>query len=107
MVHIGNDWDALLADYFASEQYQTLRRFLAEEYLDVAKLFVCDTHDAYFSKLRQDGFHPFPMYFSVFHTGTMANVNRKLKHGKAVSDQAFPEYGIFANVFLCFGRKVE
>ena len=32
MVHIGNDWDALLADYFASEQYQTLRRFLVEEY---------------------------------------------------------------------------
>lgn len=32
MVHIGNDWDALLADYFASEQYQALRRFLAQEY---------------------------------------------------------------------------
>ena len=32
MVHIGNDWDTLLADYFASEQYQALRRFLAEEY---------------------------------------------------------------------------
>ena len=32
MVHIGNDWDELLADYFASEQYQALRRFLAEEY---------------------------------------------------------------------------
>ena len=32
MVHIGNDWDTLLQDYFASEQYQALRRFLAEEY---------------------------------------------------------------------------
>lgn len=32
MVHIGNDWDGLLADYFASEQYQALRRFLADEY---------------------------------------------------------------------------
>ena len=32
MVHIGNDWDALLADYFASEQYQSLRAFLAQEY---------------------------------------------------------------------------
>jgi uracil-DNA glycosylase len=32
MVSIGNDWDGLLADFFASEQYQTLRRFLAEEY---------------------------------------------------------------------------
>lgn len=32
MVHIGNDWDELLKDYFASEQYQTLRAFLAQEY---------------------------------------------------------------------------
>lgn len=32
MVHIGNDWDALLADYFASEQYRMLRQFLAAEY---------------------------------------------------------------------------
>ena len=32
MVHIGNDWDELLRDYFASEPYQTLRAFLAQEY---------------------------------------------------------------------------
>ena len=32
MVHIGNDWDELLKDYFASEQYQTLRQFLVQEY---------------------------------------------------------------------------
>ncbi|MBQ6076918.1 MAG: uracil-DNA glycosylase [Clostridia bacterium] len=32
MVHIGNDWDDLLKDYFASEQYQTLRQFLVQEY---------------------------------------------------------------------------
>ena len=32
MVHIGNDWDELLAGYFESEQYQALRRFLVEEY---------------------------------------------------------------------------
>lgn len=32
MVHIGNDWDALLKDYFDSESYQTLRRFLFDEY---------------------------------------------------------------------------
>ena len=32
MVQIGNDWDGLLKDYFASEQYQTLRQFLAQEY---------------------------------------------------------------------------
>jgi uracil-DNA glycosylase len=32
MVHIGNDWDDLLKDYFASEQYQALRQFLVQEY---------------------------------------------------------------------------
>lgn len=32
MVHIGNDWDALLAPTFASAQYAALREFLKEEY---------------------------------------------------------------------------
>lgn len=32
MVHIGNDWDALLKDEFEQEYYQELRKFLATEY---------------------------------------------------------------------------
>ncbi|MBR3211737.1 MAG: uracil-DNA glycosylase [Firmicutes bacterium] len=32
MVNIGNSWDALLADQFASEYYQKLRAFLIKEY---------------------------------------------------------------------------
>lgn len=32
MVHIGNDWDALLAPEFQSESYQKLRQFLITEY---------------------------------------------------------------------------
>ena len=32
MVQIGNDWDALLKDYFESEPYRALRAFLAQEY---------------------------------------------------------------------------
>lgn len=32
MVHIGNDWDALLTPAFASESYRRLRQFLANEY---------------------------------------------------------------------------
>ena len=32
MVQIGNDWDALLKVYFASEPYQQLRAFLVQEY---------------------------------------------------------------------------
>ncbi len=34
MVHIGNDWDALLADEFDKDYYRSLRRFLAAEYRD-------------------------------------------------------------------------
>ena len=32
MVHIGNDWDALLNDEFESEYYKKLREFLKKEY---------------------------------------------------------------------------
>ena len=32
MVHIGNDWDELLKSEFSKEYYQTLRKFLAQEY---------------------------------------------------------------------------
>ena len=32
MVHIGNDWDTILAPEFASESYQKLRQFLIQEY---------------------------------------------------------------------------
>ena len=32
MVHIGNDWDSILHDDFASESYQKLRQFLIQEY---------------------------------------------------------------------------
>lgn len=32
MVHIGNDWDEILRDDFASESYQRLRQFLIQEY---------------------------------------------------------------------------
>ena len=32
MVHIGNEWDQLLADEFKKDYYQKLRRFLAYEY---------------------------------------------------------------------------
>ncbi len=32
MVHIGNDWDALLKDEFEKEYYQKIRRILASEY---------------------------------------------------------------------------
>ena len=32
MVHIGNDWDAILADEWEKEYYQNLRQILRREY---------------------------------------------------------------------------
>lgn len=32
MVHIGNDWDTILAPEFSSESYLRLREFLKREY---------------------------------------------------------------------------
>lgn len=54
MVHIGNDWDALLANEFQSENYQQLRQFLIQEYR---------THTIYpnmydiFNALRYTAYH--------------------------------------------------
>lgn len=54
MVQIGNDWDALLKDYFASESYQTLRRFLAQEYR--THTIYPDMYDI-FNALKYTSFH--------------------------------------------------
>lgn len=45
MVHIGNDWDALLADEFESEYYRRLRVFLKREY--AAGAVYPDMHDIF------------------------------------------------------------
>lgn len=54
MVHIGNDWDALLASEFASESYQQLRRFLLTEYR--TKTIYPDMYDI-FNALKYTPYH--------------------------------------------------
>ena len=49
MVHIGNDWDALLADQFSQEYYLKLRAFLKQEYS--TRRIYPDMHDI-FNALR-------------------------------------------------------
>ena len=34
MVHLGNDWDTVLAEEFASEYYQKIRYWLKKEYAE-------------------------------------------------------------------------
>lgn len=45
MVHLGNDWDNLLADVFNSESYLNLRKFLIEEYR--TRAVYPDMHDIF------------------------------------------------------------
>jgi len=49
MVHIGNDWDALLTDQFSQEYYLKLRAFLKQEYS--TRRIYPDMHDI-FNALR-------------------------------------------------------
>lgn len=53
MVHVGNDWDALLADEFEKDYYKALRRFLASEYR--TRLIHPDMNDI-FNALKQTSY---------------------------------------------------
>lgn len=54
MVHIGNDWDALLAPEFQAESYQKLRQFLITEYR--TKQIYPDMYDI-FNALKYTPYH--------------------------------------------------
>lgn len=43
MVHIGNEWDQLLADEFKKDYYQKLRRFLAYDMRISVSIQTCMT----------------------------------------------------------------
>ena len=53
MVHIGNDWDAILADEWGKEYYQSLRLFLRREY--ATQTVYPDMHDI-FNALKYTSF---------------------------------------------------
>jgi hypothetical protein len=67
----------------------------AKEQLDVAKLFISDTHNANLPKFGQDGFHSFAMNLCILHAGTMAYIDGKLKHGEPVLNETLAEFGLF------------
>ena len=54
MVHIGNDWDEVLKEDFASESYQNLRQFLIQEYR--TKRIYPDMYDI-FNALKYTPYH--------------------------------------------------
>ena len=53
MVHLGNDWDDILADEWQKPYYQNLRGFLKSEY--ATKTIYPDMHDI-FNALRYTAF---------------------------------------------------
>ena len=77
---------------------------IAIKEFDVGKLFVSDTHDAHFPKLRQNGFHSFSVDFRILHTGTMPHIDGELKHRETVFLESLTKQVVFANVFLSAGR---
>lgn len=59
------------------------------------------------SEFRQKRLHTLYMDRGVLATGTMADINGKLEHRKAVFLQTFPEIRVGPFVFLRFGRQVK
>lgn len=104
---------AVIVLYFYLEKFQLLHRlinngfFLAIEQFYVAKLFVGDAHNAYFSIRRQHILHTANMYICILRTRAMAEIDRELKHGKTILQQAFSEQSIVLSVFLGLRWEVE
>ena len=75
--------------------------------LNISKLFICYAHDSDLSILRQKRFNSFYMYGCILATGTMTDINGKLKHRKTITLQILPEIRIRFLVFLCFSRQIK
>ena len=109
-VRRGNEFS--LPDFWL-EEFQLLvggiglLRFFTIKKFDALKLFVRYSKDAYLTVFGHIGFDSLHVDSGVFATSTMAHVNGKLKHGKAIAHYVFAESGgIFA--FLTSGCwKVE
>ena len=54
MVHIGNDWDALLAEEFQKDYYLQLRQFLKQEYSSVR---IYPPMNDIFNALKKTAYH--------------------------------------------------
>ena len=77
-----------------------LLRLGTEEYFDVAKLLVGDTHDTNLTKLWQDGLYTFAMHLSILHAGTVAHIDGELEHGEAVLNETLAELRVLLDVLL-------
>ena len=95
------------------EKFELLARsrwcflFLAIEKLDVAKLLVRNSQDANIPIFWQCCFDALDMDIHVLAAGTMTDIDRELKHRKAITLQILSELGSSLAFFLGVCRQVK
>jgi len=100
-------------EHFQSEKFQLLDGlrnsgfFSAIEDFHISKLFVSDPQDTHFPGFGQDAFDTLNMHIGILRTGTMAQIDRKLKHCKAILQELLPKEGILLPRPLGVGRQIE
>lgn len=73
-------------------------------YPDIAKLFVGNAENADITLRGNHLFNPLDVYLGIFHTGTVAEINRKLKHGETIVQQIVAKHSSIPTILLGFGR---
>ena len=73
----------------------------------LSKLLIGNTQYSHLTEFGKHVFYPLYMYIGVFATWTMAQINRKLKHGKTVVDQFLAEIGVCLLLLFGFGWQIE
>ena len=81
--------------------------FLAIEHLHIAKLFVRDSENAHLAIFRHNAADAPNVHLHILTAGTMANVDAKLKHGKAIAYQVLAKIMIDFSIPLGLGGQVE
>lgn len=76
--------------------------FFPDKQFHIPKLFIGDTENSYLASGRKEAFNSFDMHIGVFPTGTVPQVNRKLKHSEPILNQFFAKIRINFPIFLCF-----
>ena len=81
--------------------------FRAIEHLHIPKLFVRDSENAHLAILGDDAADAPYVHLHILATGTVSDVDAKLKHRKAIANQVLAKVVIGLAVTLGLGGQVE
>ena len=81
--------------------------FLAIEHLHISKLLVRDSENAHLTIFRYNAANAPNVHLHILAAGTMANVDAKLKHRKAIANQILAKIVIDFSIPLGLGGQVE